>query len=126
FAGTGDAAVPVLLGLLDDRRPIRAFAWSQGRVGAREWSSRPVVLRVQDAALEILNVLLPTPTYRRAYTATYLSDEDPAARKATVDDVRAWAKETAGKSDREREWAGLRRASTKDALATLRRLATEG
>ena len=122
----GPAAVPTLLGLLDDRRPIRAFGWTMQRVGPRSWGRRLVVLRVQDAALEILNALLPPPTYDRPHTATYLSAQDPRSHAATVADVRSWAEKTLGKSGDEAVWAGIRRARTEDAVAQLRRMATSG
>ncbi len=126
FVAMGPAAVPTLLGLLEDRRPIRAFGWTTYRAGPREWRSRLVVLRVQDAALEILNVLLPTPTYERKHTATYLSAEDPPDREALIADVRSWAEQTLGKTGDEATWAGVRRAKAEDAVAQLRRLANEG
>src|SRR5205085_10171793 len=79
----GAKSVPILLGLLEDRRPIRAAGWASRRVSDREWDSVTVVLRYQDAALEMLNDLLPSPTYERKYTATYLSAEDPDAQRET-------------------------------------------
>jgi hypothetical protein len=121
----GTRSVPVLLGLLEDRRPIRAAGWTMKRTSAREWESVRVVLRYQDAALEMLNVLLPTPTYDRKYTADYLSTEDPEDRAATIADVRSWAEETAGKSVLAARWAGIRRASTREALVAIRRIAVE-
>jgi hypothetical protein len=114
----GAKSIPLLLGLLEDRSPIRA-------AGRGDWDSVPIVLRVQDAALEVLNLLLPTPTYERAHTATYLSAEEPEDRKRTIADVRSWAEQTGGKSADEIRWAGLRRAGTREALEGLRRLATD-
>jgi hypothetical protein len=126
FVAMGSDAIPTLLGLLEDRRPIRAFGWTTYQAGPREWRSRLVVLRVQDAALEILNVLLPTPTYDRKHAATYLSAEEPSDRAALIADVRSWAEKTLGKPGEEAAWAGIRRAKTEDAVAQLRRLAAEG
>ncbi len=121
----GASSIPVLLELLDDRRPIRGTGWCLRRVSAREWASIPVVLRVQDAALEMLNALLPTPNYERKRTADYLSAQDPADRRALIADVRSWAHDTVGKTPSELRWIGLRRGSTLDALKAIRQIAFE-
>lgn len=115
----GTPAIPTLLGLLEDRRPIRATGYS------RRPHQRSMVLRYQDAALEILNELLPTPTYERRATAAYLSDAEPPERKALIADVRAWAADTAGKTPEELLWVGLRRSPPSEALEGLRRLSAE-
>jgi hypothetical protein len=121
----GPQAIPLLLSLLEDRRTIRATAWATRKVSQREWDSVHVVLRYQDAALEMLNALLPPPTYERKYTATYLSAEDFEARAESIAEVRSWAEDTAGKTPAEMEWVGIRRAPTREALETIRRVVAD-
>jgi hypothetical protein len=88
----GRAVVPVLLPLLEDRRPTRALATSNRR--HQDW----VVLRYQDVALELLNDLLPVPPTTGRWTHRYLSDLEPRDRRRTIDEVRAWARQTVEKA----------------------------
>jgi hypothetical protein len=115
----------VLLRLLEDRRPIRASGWGMRKVSDRHWSSVPVVLRYQDAALEMLNALLPTPTYERKRTADYLSAADPEDRAELIADVRRFADDAASKSPEEMRWIGIRHSGTYDALKAIRQIAVQ-
>lgn len=121
----GSSSIPVLLAMLEDRRPIRAAGWGSRRVSDRRWHSVLVVLRYQDAALEMLNAMLPTPTYERKRTADYLSSEGPEDRTELIADVRRWADDTRNRSPAELRWIGIRRSGTYDALKEIRRIAVE-
>ncbi len=121
----GRVSLPVLLTMLEDRRPIRAAGWGSRRVSDREWDSVLVVLRYQDAALEMLNALLPTPTYERKHTADYLSSQGAEDRTELIADVRRWADDATSKSPAEMRWIGIRRSGTYDALKGIRQIAGE-
>lgn len=121
----GKASAPTLLGLLEDRRPVRAWEWAMKRVSEREWRSVPVVLRYQDVALELLNTILPVPTYERKHTADYLSAQDPDDRAELIADVRDWAEQTSKANPAELRMIGVRRSRTFDALKQLRQIAVD-
>ncbi len=124
--GAGRASLPLLLRLLDDRRPVRAAGRGMRQVETHRWTAVPIVLRIQDVALELVNALLPPPTYERPRPADYLSDAGPADRAQLIDDVRRWAQETATSTPEELRWVAVRRSGTVDALRRLRGLALDG
>ena len=121
----GRASLPLLLRLLEDRRPVRAAGRGMRQVETHRWTSVPIVLRYQDVALELVNALLPPPTYDRPRSADYLSDAGPADRARLIDDVRRWAQETATSTPAELRWVAVRRSGTVDALSRLRWLAVD-
>ncbi len=116
----GEAAISALLVLLDDRRPIRA-------VGHRRTFDRdPSVLRYQDAAVEILNALLPERFYRPNRSGGYLSNEPAELRAEIIAWLREYWKEVADKDPIQRKWIAVRRgAGIYQSLRLLESLATK-
>lgn len=115
----GTAAFPRLLQLLDDRRPTRTVAGWQLDVPFR------TVLRYQDVAVEILNALLPVALYRPSSTSSYLSSERADVRRRVIFELRAWVRESDGKTAVEALWLGTRHAGIYPTLDLLRLLATK-
>jgi hypothetical protein len=70
----GKDVIPALIEVLDDRRPIRSVGYWRNF-----WPER-TILRYQDAAIQILDELLPAPFYRESSSAAYLSNESPEVR----------------------------------------------
>jgi HEAT repeat protein len=79
----GPAAVPALVEALDDRRPIRGIGYW------RLFPPERTLLRVQDAALQLLAQLVPEPLYAHRLKNAYLSKEDPKTRKQIAEAFRA-------------------------------------
>jgi hypothetical protein len=98
----GKDAIPALIELLDDRRPIPSIGYW------RNFSPTFTVLRYQDAAVEILNDLLPAQFYRTSHSAAYLSNESPNLRYAVIKRIRDWHIQGQGKSNVEKLWIGVR------------------
>lgn len=80
----GGPAIPRLIGLLHDRRPIRSVGYWRSFVASR------TVLRYQDAAVEILQDLIPVEIYSRSTTADYLSTEPDAHREEVISRAVRW------------------------------------
>lgn len=78
----GEPAVPYLVELLEDRRPIRAVGYW------RNFHPTRTVLRYQDAAIEIINEIRPEQPYRRRTTSSYFSVEKPPVREKIIADLR--------------------------------------
>jgi len=97
----GLPAIPALITLLDDRRPTRSVGYW------RNFSPSRTVLRYQDAAIQILNALTPTPFYRRSSTAAYFSTESPEIRAKTTASVQSWYRKSRGKSETEQRWIAI-------------------
>lgn len=95
----GKPAIPALIALLADRRPTRSVGFHRGFARSR------TLLRYQDAAIQILNALLPTHFYRRSNTAAYLSNEPDDHRERVIKNINAWYSKAAGKSELETKWA---------------------
>lgn len=80
----GRPAIPRLINLLHDRRPIRAVGFW------RDFHPSRTVLRYQDVAIEILQELIPERIYARSTTAHYLSTEPDAHREAVIAEAIRW------------------------------------
>lgn len=80
----GAAAVPRMIELLDDRRPICSVGFW------RDFAPDRFVLRYQDAAIEILGQIAKKGFYGRPTTSSYLSRETPECRQKIVDAVKVW------------------------------------
>jgi HEAT repeat protein len=78
----GADAVPALVAALDDRRPIRGVGYW------RLFRPERTLLRVQDAALQILVRIVGEAKYFRPLTERYFSTEDSKTRKAVADGLR--------------------------------------
>ncbi|MBC7853066.1 MAG: hypothetical protein IAF94_06495, partial [Pirellulaceae bacterium] len=78
----GQAAIPALLDLLEDRRPIRGVGYW------RDFHPTRTILRYQDAAIQILNEVLPDASYTRRTTSSYFSSEDADDRARLIDRIR--------------------------------------
>lgn len=83
----GQAAIPALLDLLEDRRPIRGVGYW------RDFHPTRTILRYQDAAIQILNEVLPDASYTRRTTSSYFSSEDADDRAKLIDRIRkSWTR----------------------------------
>jgi len=98
----GQDAIPVLIEVLDDRRPIRSVGYWRNF-----WPQR-TILRYQDAAIQILDALLPVPFYRESSTAAYLSNESPEVRYQTITRIRDWHRACQGKPEPEKLWIAVK------------------
>ena len=85
----GISAVPSLISLLNDRRPIRSIGFHRPwhRHG---WS----LLRYQDGAIQILEEIAGQKElfYRRTSTSSYLSTESQEYRDEVISEVKTWYK----------------------------------
>lgn len=113
----GKPVLPFLLDLLEDRRPLRSVGYW------RDFGKSRTVLRYQDAAIEIVNALLPAKAWEPANTDAYFSKESPARRKKVIEEVRFQVLDTAGKSPAEVLWLSVPRAPIYSALEMLDTLA---
>jgi HEAT repeat protein len=115
----GEPAIPALLDLLDDQRPIRAVGYW------RDFHPTRTVLRYQDAAIQVLNELLPGAPFRRRTTSSYLSAEDEDDRAKFVEGLRkAWARDK-DKTPLERQWSSVDELGIHSALEVLEKLAEQ-
>jgi hypothetical protein len=99
----GDAAIPTLVALLEDRRPIRSVGYW------RSFSPSRTVLRYQDAAAQILNEILPQPFYDRSTTGSYLSNEKPERRAKVIESIRKWCHAEYARPGVEEKWDAMLR-----------------
>ena len=79
----GKPAVPALIELLDDRRPIRGVGYW------RNFHPSRTVLRYQDAAIQLLEAILEQELYDRRTTSSYFSTEKPDRRAEIAEAIRA-------------------------------------
>lgn len=79
----GEPAVPYLIELLEDRRPIRAVGYW------RDYSPTRTVLRYQDAAIQVINEIRENHPYRRRTSSSYFSVEKERIRKEIIASLRA-------------------------------------
>ena len=77
----GEPAVPRLIELLNDRRPIRAVGYW------RDFQPTRTVLRYQDAAIEIISAIRSDRAYERRTTSSYFSTERPEIQRAVLDSL---------------------------------------
>jgi len=94
----GKPAIPALIALLEDKRPTRSVGF------VRTHGRSCTVLRYQDAAIQILNELLPTRFYRRSRTGVYLSNEPAELRERVVKNIKAWQNQAVGKDELAKKW----------------------
>jgi hypothetical protein len=97
----GEPAVPALIGVLEDRRPIRSVGFW------RIYDPARTVLRYQDAAIEILGGLLPASFYRRGSTAAYFSIESVEVRQRVIGSIKSWYLGSIGKTEVEKKWLAV-------------------
>ena len=115
----GDLAIPALLALLDDRRPMRTVGYPFG-------PRNPLVLRYQDAAMQILDALLGERFYRYNLSDNYFSNEPAELRAEFIAWLRAYWKSAADKDPIERKWIAVRSdAGIYQSLRLLESLAAE-
>lgn len=115
----GEPAIPALLALLEDRRPMRSVGYW------RDFAHQRTVLRYQDAAIQILNELMPAAFYNRTSTGAYFSNEAPELRREIIRNLNVWYREARDKTPVEQKWIALKTAKIYPALKLLRSLATE-
>ncbi len=114
----GRPAVPQLLKHLVDRRVTRAVTSRRGK----NW---PVVLRVQDVALECIEKIVGARLYRRTASPLYLSDEESAVRERVIKDIRAWWAEDGQESQMQGYLALLDVGPVNDRLNVLQKIEEE-
>ncbi|MEM9825294.1 MAG: hypothetical protein AAF958_01835 [Planctomycetota bacterium] len=79
----GEPAIPYLIEILDDRRPIRGVGYW------RDFRPTRTVLRYQDAAIQIIDAIRSGSAYDRQTTGSYFSTEQPEKRKEIIEALRA-------------------------------------
>ena len=82
----GEPAIPHLIGLLNDCRPIRSVGFW------RIFHPSRIVLRYQDAAIQILDKLLPQEAFDRAIINAYFSSTSRANQDKVTQQIEAWWK----------------------------------
>jgi len=97
----GEPAIPALIQLLEDRRPTRSVGYW------RNFSPSRTVLRFQDAAIQILDALLPTAFYNRKSTAAYFSTESAEVRERVIRSIKSWYRSSLGKPEVEKKWLAV-------------------
>jgi hypothetical protein len=116
----GEPAIPALINLLEDRRPTRSVGYW------RDFAPSRTVLRLQDAAIQILDELLPAPFYRPNSTGAYFSTESPEVRDRVIRSIKSWYQAGLGKSEVEKKWLAVEAApGIYQLIALLRDLALE-
>ncbi len=80
----GEPTIPHLIDLLADRRPLRSVGYW------RNFHESRTVLRYQDAAIQILNELLPDPVYGRVSSSGYYSTAPKAEQQRVVAEIKRW------------------------------------
>jgi hypothetical protein len=112
----GRAAVPGLIGHLDDRRLTRSIGlW-------RDYAPSRTVLRVQDVAVQCIGQILDIRFYHPSSTSSYLSNEEESVRRAVIEDVKSWWGEYGGKPPLEGYLGRLEQGSYHDRLDMLRKV----
>jgi hypothetical protein len=106
LAGFGKAAVPALIGLLEDERLTRSYGFH------RTFSPWRWVLRYQDAAVQILGAIANESFYVPRTTSSYFSNEDPAVRQSVAAKIRDWWH----KNESRTETAWLKEALVKNGI----------
>jgi len=82
----GEPAIPRLISLLDDRRPIRAVGYW------RNFHPTRTVLRYQDAAIQIISAIRTDTPYDRRTTSSYFSTERSETQKAVIESLKSSTK----------------------------------
>lgn len=116
----GSPVATRMIGLLTDRRPIRAVA------EVHRSTKAPVVLRYQDAAIEILSKVIPFRPSTSATEGTYFSMLPEASRLIARDRAGAWIRQSVGLDALGREWLAARLAPVPDRLDILARAGMDG
>src|SRR5439155_4348695 len=101
----GEPAIPALIKLLADRRPTRSVGYW------RNFAPSRTVLRFQDAAIQILDELLPAPFYRPNSTGAYFSTESSKVRRRVIRSIKSWYPSSLGKSEAEKKWLAVEAAT---------------
>jgi len=82
----GEPAVPRLIELLNDPRPIRAVGYW------RNFNPNRIVLRYQDAAIQIISAIRSDTPYDRRTTSSYFSTERPEIQRAIIESLKSSAR----------------------------------
>lgn len=75
----GEPAIPYLIEILEDRRPIRGVGYW------RNFRPNRTVLRYQDAAIQIIDAIRSENAYDRRTTSSYFSTERPEKRTEIIE-----------------------------------------
>jgi hypothetical protein len=79
----GEPAIPYLIDILEDRRPIRGVGYW------RDFRPTRTVLRYQDAAIQIIDAIRSGNAYDRRTTSSYFSTERPEIRLEIIEALKA-------------------------------------
>jgi hypothetical protein len=79
----GEPAIPYLIDILGDRRPIRGVGYW------RDFRPNRTVLRYQDAAIQIIDAIRSGNAYDRRTTSSYFSTERPEIRLEIIEALKA-------------------------------------
>jgi hypothetical protein len=101
----GEPAIPALIQLLEDRRPTRSVGYHRD---FRPWRT---VLRFQDAAIQILDALLPVQFYRPLGPFLYFSGQTPKEREDVIRSIKSWYQRSRGKAEVEKKWLAVEAVS---------------
>lgn len=93
----GKNAIPPLIAALPDSRPTRSYGYSRSF-----WPESYHVLRIGDAAVQIIEAITHQPFYQESCTGCYLHNEPSQKRDAVIRSIRDWWAKNALRS--ERDW----------------------
>jgi len=97
----GETAIPYLIEHLSDSRPTRCKGhWRS------YWPEGHYLLRYQDAAIQILNEILPARFYGRV-DAEYFSQESSAVQKEVIDAITEWYQVSRNVSELDKRWLAV-------------------
>ncbi len=88
----GKETIPTLIELLHNRRPISSFGYK------RDFFPSRIVLRYQDASIQILNRLIPEKFYGYG---SYFSQESPEIRNQVIEKFQEWYQKNLESSSQE-------------------------
>jgi hypothetical protein len=117
----GVPAIPALIGLLSDRRPLRSTAGLH----------ISFILRYEDAAFQILEQFMPTEIVdgkklsRHKYLSWYFSSEEPEAKQQFIADVKRWYDGFKDRPLTEQKWIVCKNARMLPTMRILRSLAID-
>ena len=90
----GKPAIPVLIKMLNDRRPTRTSGYHKFGYRSR------TIQRYQDVALEILEKIFSNKFDKQRWGTTYFSDTSPEYRQKIIDEIKSYWEKVKDKSEK--------------------------